>query len=150
MKIRGLRSPYSRVSGLVYFGRMLDKLRLKAAGKLPADYNVGTRDWYFFDARCTRFLGVRYVELRKRALTGGSDLQLLRWCFRNGRRPSGEEIEIWNTFMMKRGWRDESSGGLETEKRAAGLGDRSDLTTWLDLFDADEGRRTKNQSLVAR
>lgn len=144
MKIPGLRSPYDKVGGLVYFGRMLDKLRLKAAGKLPADYNVGTQDWYFFDARCTRFLGVRYADLRKRALQGGSDLQLLRWCFRHGRRPNAEEIAIWNTFMTKRGWRDEASGGLETEKREAGLGGRKNLLTWFDLFDADEGRRPKN------
>lgn len=145
MKIPGLRSPYDKVGGLVYFGRMLDKLRLRAAGKLPSDYNVGTRDWYFFDARCTRFLGVRYTDLQKRALQGGSDLQLLRWCFRNGRRPNAEEIAIWNTFMMKRGWRDEATSGLETEKRKAGLAGRKDLATWFDLFDADEGRRLKNK-----
>lgn len=141
MKIPGLRSPYDKVGGVVYFGRMLDKLRLKEAGQLPADYNAGTRDWYFFDARCTRFLGVRYADLRKRALKGGSDLQLLRWCFKNGRRPTAEEIAIWNTFMTKRGWRDEASSGLEEEKREAGLGARKDITTWFELFDADEGRR---------
>lgn len=140
MKIPGLRSPYEKVGGLVYFGRMLDKLRLRAAGKLPADYNVGTRDWYFFDARCTRFLGVRYSDLRRRALAGGSDLQLLRWCFRHGRKRTAEEVAIWNTFMMKRGWNDEASGGLEEEKRAAGLGARKDIVTWFDLFDVDEGR----------
>ena len=29
------RSAYDRVGGLVYFARMLDKIRLFAAGKLP-------------------------------------------------------------------------------------------------------------------
>jgi gluconokinase len=142
MKIPELRSPYERVGGLVYFGRMLDKLRLKERGALPSDYYVGTRDWYFFDARCTRFLGVRYADLRKRALDGGSDLQLLRWCFKRGLKRKKEEIEIWNTFMMKRGWRDEASSGLEEAKREAGLGRRKDILTWFDLFDADEGRRS--------
>ena len=33
--IPGLRSPFDQVNGLVYFGRMLDKIRLAAAGKLP-------------------------------------------------------------------------------------------------------------------
>ena len=33
--IPGLRSPSAQVKGLVYFGRMLDKIRLNAAGKLP-------------------------------------------------------------------------------------------------------------------
>ena len=128
------------MGGLVYFGRMLDKLRLKARGELPSDYNVGTRDWYFFDARCARFLGVRFADLRKQALRGGTDLQLLRWCFKNGRTRTKEEIDIWNTFMMKRGWHDESSGGLEEAKRESGFGDREDILTWFDLFDADESR----------
>ena len=38
------RSPNEKVGGLVYFGRMLDKARLKAAGDLPPDLhqNLGT------------------------------------------------------------------------------------------------------------
>jgi hypothetical protein len=140
MKIPGLRSAYDEVGGIVYFGRMLDKVRLKAAGKLPTDYNVGTKSWYDFDSRCTRFLKVRYDALKKRTLRGGPDGQILRWCFKQGRKPSSEEIEIWNTFMRKRGWKDESSEGLLDDKRASGLGQRSDIETWFDLFDADEER----------
>ena len=34
--VPGLRSPYIRVGRLVYFGRMLDKIRLHAAGPRPA------------------------------------------------------------------------------------------------------------------
>ena len=141
MKVPRLRSAYEEVGGIVYFGRMLDKIRLKARDELPSGYNVGTKAWYDFDSRCTRFLKVKYGGLRKRALQGGSDLQLLRWCFKNGRKPTGEEIEIWNTFMRKRGWKDPSSVSLEEEKRAAGLAERSEIVTWFDLFDAEEGRR---------
>ena len=140
MKIPGLRSPYDQVGGLVYFGRMLDKIRLKESGVLPADYNVGTKARFDFDSRCTRFLGVRYGALRQRVLAGGNDLQILRWCFQAGRKPSAEEFEIWNTFMMKRGWRDGSSAGLEADKAKAGLGKRKTIVTWFDLFDADEGQ----------
>ena len=140
MKVPGLRSAYDEVGGIVYFGRMLDKIRLKAKGELPADYNIGTKSWFDFDARCTRFLNVQYGELKKRTLRGGSDLQILRWCFKSGRKPSKEEVEIWNTFMRKRGWKDSSSAGLESDKRAAGLAERSDIQTWFDLFDADEQR----------
>src|ERR1043166_4724728 len=141
MKVPGLRSPYDEVGGIVYFGRMLDKIRLKARGALPADYNTGTKEWYDFDSRCTRFLNVRYGPLKKRTLQGGSDLQILRWCFKIGRKPGNEEIEIWNTFMKKRGWRDPSSKGLAADKRKAGLAARADIVTWFDLFDVDETRR---------
>jgi hypothetical protein len=140
MKVPGLRSAHDEVGGLVYFGRMLDKIRLKAAGQLPADYNVGTKEWYDFDSRCTRFLRVNYRALKARTLQGGTDNQMLNWCFKNGRKPGKEDIEIWNTFMRKRGWNDSSSEGLMADKRKAGLAKRSDIVTWFDLFDADEER----------
>src|SRR5437773_9582286 len=64
---------YIETKGLIYFARMLDKIRLKAAGKLPPDYFTGVEDPTHFDARCTRFLGVNYDELAERTLQGGSD-----------------------------------------------------------------------------
>ena len=140
MKVPGLRSPQVETDGIVYFGRMLDKLRLKESGRLPEDYNVGTKNWYDFDARCTRFLKIRYSALKQRTLQGGSDLQILRWCFKAGRKPNPEDIEIWNTFMKKRGWHDGSSEGLEDAKGKAGLGGRRNITTWFELFDAEESR----------
>lgn len=143
MQIQGLRSAYDEVGGIVYFGRMLDKIQLKARGELPSDYNTGTKEWYDFDSRCTRFLRVKYGALKKRTLKGGNGLQLLRWCFANGRRPSKEEIEIWSTFMKKRGWNDASSPGLEKTKRRVGWAKRNDIITWFDLFDADEERKSQ-------
>jgi len=38
MKIPELRSPYEKVGGIVYFGRMIDKIRLHEAGQLPPEY----------------------------------------------------------------------------------------------------------------
>jgi hypothetical protein len=37
------RSPHEKVGGIVHFGRMLDKIRLKAAGELHPDLheNIG-------------------------------------------------------------------------------------------------------------
>ena len=37
-QIPGLRSCYAKVGRFIYFGRMLDKIRLHAAGKLPPEY----------------------------------------------------------------------------------------------------------------
>ena len=56
--IPSLRSPFNLVNGLVYFGRMLDKIRLEAAGKLSAGWQAmrGTATIMTFDARCCRFL----------------------------------------------------------------------------------------------
>src|SRR2546423_1130657 len=105
-------SDYRETKGLIYFARMLDKIRLHAAGQLAPDYFVGVDDPTFFDARCTRFLGVNYDKLVERTLKGGSDEEILDWCFKQGRRPSEEEIAIWNAFLLKRSWRDEATDEL--------------------------------------
>jgi len=133
-------SDYVETKGLVYFARMLDKIRLHAKGELAPDYFVGIEDPTFFDARCTRFLGVEYEEVNRRTLEGGSDEEILEWCFERGRRPNEEEIKIWNAFLLKRGWRDESSPDLDAAKERNGWKKREDIQTWVDLHDAEEGR----------
>jgi hypothetical protein len=138
MKVPGLRSSFEKVGGIVYFGRMLDKIRLQAAGRMPAGYNLGTKVWTWFDARCTRFLAVNYEALAERVLAGGTDEEILAWCFEQGRRPSEEEIEIWNEFMTKRGWRDGTSAALAEAKRVRGFAHRDDIQTAFEFHLADE------------
>lgn len=133
-------SDYKETKGLIYFARMLDKIRLHGKGLLPADYFVGVEDPTFFDARCTRFLRVDYEELAIRVRQGGSNEEILEWCFQRGRKPREEEIAIWNAFLLKRGWRDEASADLRAAKERSGLGDRDDIQTWVDLHDVEEGR----------
>ena len=138
-------SDYVETKGLVYFARMLDKIRLKAKGELPDGYFTGPEpDDTVFDARCSRFLGVNYDELRERTLKAGSDEEILEWCFEHGRRRTEEEIEIWNSFVLKRGWRDAGSEDLAATKKETGFGDRDDIQTWVDFHDADEGRKPRS------
>jgi hypothetical protein len=133
-------SDYEETRGLIYFARMLDKIRLNAEGQLEDGYFLGTEDPTFFDARCTRFLGVNYEELAARTLEGGSNEEILDWCFAQGRKRSEEEIEVWNAFLAKRGWRDNGSADLQAAKERLGWGRRDDIQTWVDLHDAEEGR----------
>lgn len=139
MKVENLRSPYSEVSGIYYFARMIDKIRLHARGDLPEDYqaNLGRG----FDERCLNFLGIEYTALVERVKQGGgTDTELLDWCFAQGRRPSEEEIEIWNEFMRKRGWNDQASPTLERRLKEGGFEARTDVQTFFDYIDLDEGR----------
>jgi hypothetical protein len=137
--VPGLRSPYSKVSRLVYFGRMIDKIRLHAAGRLPAaDYgpNLGKG----FDGRCCHFLRVNYEELKARVLAGDlDDAQLLAWCHEKGGARTDEECEIWNGFMIKRGWRDAGSETLAKRIKESGL-ESAPILTMFDYLDYDEGR----------
>lgn len=137
-----IRSPRDLVGGIAVFGRILDKIRLNAKeGKLPDGYHLGIIPGKrTFDDRVCRLLGVEFDALSKRTLEGGTDEEILEWCFQTGRKPDAEQIEIWNGFMHKRGWRDAASGGLVQQREEAGLGHREDLVTFFDVMDVEEGR----------
>jgi len=144
--IPGLRSPFEQVHGLVYFGRMLDKMRLAAAGKLPEAWQAprgavkGSFDW-----RCCMFLKIDYAALEVETLRGDkSDAELLEWAFQHGRQPDDQEIEVWNGFMTKRGWRD--AGTHRVNERLAEIGlPPGTVQTMFDFIDLDEGRRPPNE-----
>ena len=139
--VPGLRSPYDKVGHLVYFGRMLDKIRLHAAGRLPAEYvaNLGEPNTRFFDGRCCRFLGVPYADLVARTLQGGSDAEILAWAHARGTPRSEEDCAVWNAFMAKLGWRDEASERVKQRAAEYGLVECG-AETMFDLIEADEGR----------
>ncbi len=132
------RSPYDQVGGIVYLGRMLDKIRLQAADELPADCveNLGKG----FDKRCASFLRVSYDDLAAEVRSGLSDEEVLDWCYVHGQQPDEEQIEIWNEFMRKRGWNDAGTETLIMRKKQSGLEHRDDIVTMFGYIDADEGR----------
>ena len=141
-KISGLRSPYALVGRLVYFGRMLDKIRLQARGMLPEDYreNLGDETPGRFDARCSDFLGVTYTAVKERVLRGESDEEVLAWAGAVGTPRSDSDCAVWNTFMMKRGWRDDGRAVLERRIREGGGFPGKTIETMFDYLDFDEGR----------
>jgi gluconokinase len=92
-----------------------------------------------FDSRCCKFLHLDYAALEAETLNGGSDEQLLAWAFAHGRRPTEDEIEVWNGFMTKRGWRD--AGTQRLHERLAEIGLPPDtVPTMFEFIDLDEGR----------
>jgi hypothetical protein len=96
--------------------------------------------------KCVTFLQIDYDQLARRVKQGGKDEEILQWCFDNGRRPSEDDIYIWNEFMRKRGWNDEVSETLKRRKQEAGMSDRSDIETAFQFIDADEGRLPRPDS----
>jgi gluconokinase len=133
------RSPYDSIKGLVYFPRMLDKIRLHHAGLLGELYlaPLGTG----FDGRCLNLLGVKYEDVKKLVLAGEPDEKVLEWCLAHGRKPTEEDIETWSGFMMKRGWRDEASDRIAFRLKESGIEHRDEeAVTMFDFIDIDEGR----------
>ena len=143
MNVPGLRSPYAKVGRLVYFGRMLDKIRLHAAGRLPADYvaNLGDSKPGVFDTRCCELLRVRFAEIDQRARQGGTDEEILAWAEARGGPRTDAECAIWNGFMIKAGWRSGSAAAERLRQRIeeSGLAGKT-VETFFDFIDFDEGR----------
>jgi gluconokinase len=134
-------SPYVKVGGLVHFARMLSKIRLHAAGKLGPDYVPHLGEG--FDGSCLQFLCLKYEELKQRTLAGGSDEEILQWAFEHGRgqRPCDNEIDDWNNYMVKRGWRDQANERLQMRIKEAHLEQHQPkVETFFDFIDADEKR----------
>jgi gluconokinase len=129
------------VGRLVYVGRMFDKIRLHAQGKLPADYvpNLGCAIPGVFDSRACTFLGIAYEDLRRRVLAGGTDEEILAWCHEKGTPRSDFDCVLFNTFLLKRGWHDEASERLASRVKEFGL-ERFQIDTFFDMLNADEGR----------
>ncbi len=139
MSVKFPRSPYDAINGLVYFLRMLDKIRINAEGALPEGYakHLGGG----FDERCLNFLGVKYEDMTARVLAGEPDEKVFEWCLANGRKPTEEDIEVWSGFMQKRGWRDEARERVVFRIKESGLEARAkEIVTMFDYIDIDEGR----------
>jgi len=125
-------SRFDQVKGLVYFGRMLDKMRLAARGPTVKS----SLDW-----RCCRFLKIDYVALETETLKGDkSDAELPAWAFQHGRPPDDQEIEVWTGFMTKWGWRDAGAQRLNERLAESGLPPGT-VQTMFEFIDLDEGRR---------
>ena len=133
------RSGYDEAGGMTYFPRMLDKIRTFAAGELHPDFHANLGQGA--DGFCTHFLRIKYDDLKARVLAGGTDEEILEWCFDHGRRLSETDIWIWNQFTTRFGWRDVAQRLLKKLKTQSGLAHRDDILTMFDYFDVDEGRK---------
>ena len=131
-------SAYAKLGGFYFLPRSLDKIRLHARGELHPDHFefIGKG----FDGRLCHFLGLNYDELKTRTLAGGTDEEILAWIHAHGRKLTEVDALILNGFASKRGWRDDATPGLEKNKAGDGLAHRTDLLTYFDYYEVDEGR----------
>ncbi|MGC3989104.1 MAG: DUF5069 domain-containing protein [Chthoniobacteraceae bacterium] len=104
-----------------------------------------------FDGRTCRYLRVTYEDVKTRVLSGWSNEEVLQWCFDNGRPLTQEEILIYNSFMSKRGWRDDETAEFIPEMiKHYGVPDDGTILTDFDLIEMDEGRWSPEQWLWVR
>ncbi len=127
-------------NGLMYFPRMLDKIRLYLGGELHEDYQENLGAPQTADSACCNFLRVHHRNLIERVKLGGTDEEILEWCFEEGRKPNQGDLFVWNGFASKLGWRDSITPRLEERKKEMGIAHRDDIQCIPDLIDFDEER----------
>ncbi len=135
------KSPKEMTGGMMYFPRMLDKIRLHIRGELGEEYQPNLGKPISADGMCLNFLRIDYVDLCQRVQEGGSDEEILEWCFAKGRRLNEGDLTVWNGFMAKFGWNDFATPMLEKQKEKYGIPHRTDIVTIPDLMDFDEKRK---------
>ena len=139
--VDGLRSPYDKkAGGLHHLGRMLDKIRLKQADRLPADYVANYGLGVGLDGHLCGFLSVEFKSVEERVIQGGTDDELVEWIFSHGLRPSKMQSRIWNECSRKFGWNDAVSKYLANLKREAGI-EHLTAATSFELIEIQEGRQ---------
>src|ERR1700731_4317095 len=115
------RSPHEKTRGMMYFPRMLDNIRFHARGELHEDYQKNLGAVKAADGVCCNFLRVHYRDLRERVQQGGTDGEILDWCFEKGRRLNEGDLVVWNGFASKLGWRDFMTPRFQKLKEAQGV-----------------------------
>ena len=138
--VDGFRSPYDKSTGdLYHLGRMLDKIRLRQARKLPEDYHRNYGLSVGLDGLLCGFLNVGFEEVEARVKEGGTDAEIAEWIFTRGLRPNRIQTHIWNECARKFGWNDRVSGFIAKVKGESGLGTHPACTSF-DVIELREGR----------
>lgn len=139
--VENFRSPYDKAAGgLHHLGRMIDKIRLHAAGKLPEEYNRNYGLSVGLDGQLCGFLGVKFEDVEARVREGGTDAEIAEWIFARGLRPNRTQALVWNEHSRKLGWNDRISSFLAKLKQEEGFAHRTDVVTSFDGIELREGR----------
>jgi gluconokinase len=123
---------------MAYFPRMLEKIRLHAAGQLRDDLHTNLGAGH--DKTLCEFLRIEYAALREKALVEPSDEAVLAWCEEKGRALNETDKKLWKHYVLKYGLHDEVAEILARRKRESGFENRTDIITIAQYIDADEGR----------
>jgi hypothetical protein len=128
------RSPRELLGGFVHLARMIDKARAR---------EVGINGEYIFpcplDKALLEFLEITEQDFAYAAKSRTDDL-ILDWLAVHARPRSKKQIELWNKQLLARGPDDDAKWTYFKKIREAIAPSRTDIVTWVDLLDLEEGR----------
>jgi len=132
-----LPSPYqAHSSGLLHLPRFLAKIRKHLDGKLPASYQRNFTKG--FDGFLCLHLGIEPTEVIECVKHSSSDEELDEKV--NAILPDDVNAPVWNRKVVQMGMSDMALDKLEEIKDDLGASSRSDLRSFADVIDFDEGK----------
>lgn len=139
-RVEGLRSPYDKtLGGVHHLGRMLDKIRLMQAGKLPEHFHRNYGLSIGLDGQLCGFLNVKFDDVVAQVQAGGADVDVAEWIFGTGLRPNRMQTHVWNEHSRKIGWNDRISAYSAKMKLEPGW-EHITATTSFDMIEQSEER----------
>ena len=128
------RSPKEKIAGYAHVARIIDKAHAHNAGTLGEYIYNCPMDQAWFE-----FTGVTSKDFAE-AVTARDDRQMADWVRSRVPPRDPKEIEAWNERLLARRPSSPESQKRFLETRAKIAPDRTDVTTWPDLIDLEEGR----------
>jgi hypothetical protein len=129
------RSMRVRLEGYVHLARMIDKCRAVLSG---------TEGEYLYpcpmDDRLMKFAGVTSDQFTTAVKSNQTDDGVAQWFRRVATPHTQAELEEWNRLMLSRGPTTPEKQASYNKYRNAVDPSRTDLTSWADLQDLEEGR----------
>ena len=128
------RSPKQKIAGIVHLGRMIDKGRAYKEKKL-ADYIYPCPlDKIILDFFCIEADTFADMTIEKK------DEEISNWAKELIKSKSPDELDLINKIILEK--KPDSEDRLKYYNKIRDKIDpsRSDLTTWVDLLDLEEGR----------
>ena len=124
-----------KLKGYVHLARMIDKCRAVLAG---------TEGEYIYpcpmDERLMEFAGITADQFTAAVKANQSDEAVAKWFTQTAKARPPVELEAWNRMMLTRGPSTPEKQDYFKKLRDAVDSSRTDLTSWADLQDLEEGR----------
>ena len=134
LRTRFPRSPKEKLEGYAHVARIIDKARAHNAGTLGEYiYNCPMDQSWF------QFAGVT-AEAFAEAVRTRDDRQMAEWIRQKAKPHSQQETDSWNRMLLSRTPSSPESQQRFLATRQQLAPERTDITSWPDLIDLEEGR----------
>ena len=129
------RSMRTTLAGYAHLARMIDKCRAVLAG-MEGEYIYPCP----MDERLMNFVGITSEQFTAAVKTHPTDEGVETWFRETARSHPAADVEAWNTELLARGPSSPGSAERFNKYRDAADPSRTDITSWADLQDLEEGR----------